>query len=50
MADGESSPMLVGILSPAIVIPSVTLSHLTQSEQEMVMEHELAHVRRGDLF
>ena len=42
--------MLLGILRPAIVIPAVTLNRLDPSERMMVFGHELAHVRRGDLF
>ena len=48
--DGNGSPMLVGILSPTIVIPATTLSRLDHSERAMVIAHELAHIRRGDLF
>ena len=47
---GEGSPMLVGILRPAIVIPGETLRRLNFSEQIIVLGHELAHVRRGDLL
>jgi beta-lactamase regulating signal transducer with metallopeptidase domain len=48
--DGNGSPMLVGILWPAIVIPATTLSRLDHSERATVFAHELAHARRGDLF
>jgi hypothetical protein len=46
---GDGSPMLIGVLHPAIVIPAKTLGRLSASEQTMVLGHELAHVRRGDL-
>ena len=47
--DGQGSPLLVGILRPAIVIPATTLSRLDASERAIVLGHELAHLRRGDL-
>ena len=48
--EGQGSPLLVGIRRPAIVLPVTTLSRLDDSERAMVIGHELAHVRRGDLF
>jgi beta-lactamase regulating signal transducer with metallopeptidase domain len=47
---GCGSPMLIGILRPAIVVPSETLCRLDASEQAMVLGHELAHIRRADLL
>ncbi len=48
--DGSGSPLLVGILRPAIVLPTDTLSRLDAAEQELVIAHELAHVGRRDLL
>jgi len=48
--DGDGSPMLVGILRPAIVFPAATLARLGESERAIVIGHELAHARRGDLI
>ena len=48
--EGGGSPMLIGVFRPAIVIPTETLRRLSISEQTMVLGHELAHIRRGDLF
>jgi len=48
--DGQGSPMLIGLFRPAIVLPAATLNRLDDSEQAMVFSHELAHLRRGDLF
>ena len=48
--EGDGSPMLVGILRPAIVIPGGTLRKLSPSELAMVLGHELAHFRRNDLL
>jgi len=47
---GSGSPMLIGILRPAIVIPGSTLRRLSPPELAMVLGHELAHIRRGDLL
>jgi beta-lactamase regulating signal transducer with metallopeptidase domain len=48
--EGDGSPMLIGILRPAIVIPDETLRRLSFPELAMVLGHELAHIRRGDLL
>ncbi|QOV89707.1 M56 family metallopeptidase [Humisphaera borealis] len=48
-SDGDGSPLLVGILRPAIVVPSTTLRRLADPERAMVIGHELAHLRRADL-
>ena len=48
-SDGHGSPLLVGILRPAIVLPKFTMSQLNASELRLVISHELAHVVRRDL-
>ena len=48
--DGNGSSMLVGILRPAVVFPTATLARLSRPERAMVIGHELAHARRGDLL
>jgi uncharacterized protein (TIGR03067 family) len=47
---GNGSPMLIGILRPAIVLPGGTVRKLDLPELTMVLGHELAHIRRGDLL
>jgi beta-lactamase regulating signal transducer with metallopeptidase domain len=47
---GKGSPMLIGFFRPALAIPTETLRCLTESERMMVLGHELAHIRRGDLI
>jgi uncharacterized protein (TIGR03067 family) len=49
-ARGNGSPMLIGILRPAIVVPAGTVRKLSVPELAMVLGHELAHIRRGDLL
>ena len=46
---GGGSPMLLGIFHPAIVVPRGLLAGLSLAERGMMLEHELAHVRRRDL-
>jgi beta-lactamase regulating signal transducer with metallopeptidase domain len=48
--EGNGSPMLIGILRPTIVVPAGTLRKLSPPELAMVLGHELAHIRRGDLL
>ena len=47
---GSGSPMLIGTFRPTIVFPTHTLGRLSISERTMVLGHELAHIRRGDLL
>ncbi len=44
------SPVLVGVLRPAILLPIACLNKLTIDELEAVIAHELAHVRRLDFL
>lgn len=41
-------PAVVGWLKPVILIPASALSGLTPAQVEMILAHELAHVRRHD--
>ncbi len=43
-----AAPVLVGILRPIILLPPAALSGWSPDEIEMVLLHELAHVRRWD--
>lgn len=43
-----ATPLLVGIVRPLILLPPVALTGWSQDELEMVLLHELAHVRRWD--
>jgi polysaccharide biosynthesis/export protein len=47
---GIGSPMLCGIFRPRIVIPAKTRRQLNPEEQFLVLGHELAHIKRSDLF
>lgn len=43
-------PAVVGWLRPVILLPASSLSGLTPEQLEMILAHELAHVRRHDFF
>jgi len=43
-----AAPVLVGIVRPVILLPPSLLSGLTPRQLEMILLHELAHVRRYD--
>ncbi len=43
-----AAPILVGIFKPMILLPSAALSAWSVEQLEMVLLHELAHIRRWD--
>jgi beta-lactamase regulating signal transducer with metallopeptidase domain len=43
-------PMVVGALQPVVLLPVMALTGLDTAQLEAVLLHELAHVRRGDLW
>ncbi|MCA9257984.1 MAG: hypothetical protein KDA61_02235 [Planctomycetales bacterium] len=43
-------PKVVGLLRPTILLPASALIGLTTTELEMILAHELAHVRRYDMW
>src|SRR5688500_13410598 len=45
-----SSPMLVGILHPRIILPAAIAEFGSRSRLELMLAHELAHCRRKDLL
>ena len=42
------APAVIGVLRPALLLPVATLSGLSPQQLEMVIAHELAHIRRFD--
>ena len=47
-SDKLVSPVLVGIIRPTILLPAASLAGWSPSELEMVLLHELMHVKRWD--
>ncbi|MEG6615022.1 BlaR1 family beta-lactam sensor/signal transducer [Peptococcaceae bacterium 1198_IL3148] len=43
-------PLVIGVIKPYIVLPLGTRANLTQAELRYVLLHELAHVKRKDLW
>lgn len=43
-----TSPVTIGFLKPVILVPLAAINHLTPSQLEAVLLHELAHIRRYD--
>jgi parallel beta-helix repeat protein len=48
LCERVASPVVVGILRPAILLPPALASGLSAQQLEMLLLHELAHVRRWD--
>lgn len=48
VCDRLAGPILIGVIRPLILLPSAALTGWTPNELEMVLLHELAHVRRWD--
>lgn len=43
-------PVVTGILRPVVLVPLSLLSTLPPEQVDMLLRHELAHVRRGDVL
>lgn len=46
---GVSSPLLMGMIRPVLLIPPGLTARLSEAELRSVIMHELAHVRRSDI-
>lgn len=45
----SAGPAVVGVIIPRIVVPVDFESRYTRAERELVLEHERAHIRAGDV-
>lgn len=43
-------PATIGFLKPVILLPVTAVTHLSATQLETVLLHELAHIRRNDYF
>ena len=50
LSDVARSPMLIGWLSPAVVLPRRVLNGCTDDELRLILAHELAHMRQRHLI
>jgi beta-lactamase regulating signal transducer with metallopeptidase domain len=48
-SDTISAPMLMGFLNPRIIVPRDFDARYSADERELVLAHERAHARRGDV-
>jgi beta-lactamase regulating signal transducer with metallopeptidase domain len=49
-SDVVGSPVVWGLWRPQLILPKGLAGHLSRNQLEWVLLHELAHVRRGDLW
>ncbi|MCK5175128.1 MAG: hypothetical protein KAR47_17165, partial [Planctomycetes bacterium] len=50
LTDRVCCPAVFGVFRPVLLIPAGKLSSLTREDAEHILLHELAHIKRGDLF
>lgn len=50
LSDSASSPLVVGIAQPTIVLPASLEAALSEQELDALVAHEAAHIRRWDLW
>lgn len=50
LSDQMHSPALCGLFRPTILLPKVLLERLSPEKLETVLMHELAHVKRADVW
>jgi beta-lactamase regulating signal transducer with metallopeptidase domain len=50
VSEHAPSPLALGLLRPEVILPRKALETLSPQQQRMALAHELAHVRRGDLW
>jgi beta-lactamase regulating signal transducer with metallopeptidase domain len=50
VCDGIATPMAVGLVHPCILVPRAIAAHLPHANLVDVLNHEIAHIRRGDVW
>lgn len=45
-----AGPLTVGVIRPLILLPVTALTSLSPEQLEVILAHELAHIRRADYF
>ncbi|MFP5228901.1 MAG: M56 family metallopeptidase [Acidobacteriota bacterium] len=50
LSERIANPLTAGVLRPWILLPATALTGLSQEQLEVVLAHELAHIRRADYF
>ena len=49
-SDEAKAPAVYGVFRPVLLLPAVYLDSLSEEDAEHVLLHELAHLKRGDLW
>ncbi len=49
-SDEAKAPAVYGVFRPVLLLPAVYLDSLAEEDAEHVLLHELAHLKRGDLW
>jgi bla regulator protein blaR1 len=49
-ADTSVGPLVLGLFRSRIIIPADFYERYSEAEQRLVIAHELAHIRGGDLY
>lgn len=50
VSDDITSPMVIGLIRPCVLLPQDLFDNASQETLAHVLNHELAHVQRGDLW
>jgi beta-lactamase regulating signal transducer with metallopeptidase domain len=50
LSDGIETPLVAGVIQPVIVVPGERFDRLGGERQRMTICHELAHIKRRDLW
>ncbi len=50
LSDAVNTPAVCGLFRPVILLPKALAGKLDKSQMQAVLLHELAHIRRGDLW
>jgi len=48
LSEGVDSPSVIGFFRPAVVVPRSLWSELSAEELRQILQHEMAHLERGD--
>ena len=48
LSEFVTAPLTIGYLKPMVLLPVAALSHLTPSQVESILLHEISHIRRND--
>lgn len=50
ISPNASSPSVCGLIQPVILMPDNLSDHLSKNQIDAILMHELAHIKRGDLW